>query len=628
MPESVTATEAAREGTIRSKLPPEIRELLDAAQTDPGAPFESAAVAMLLQLRAEDPAGWQRARSMLKTVDGVTIAALERLTAPAGTDDGDGRATQAGDLIAAAENCVLFHDGEDAFADIECDGHRETWAVRSRGFRLWLQYRYFEAHGGAPNSEALRSALGTIEARARFRGEHAPVFRRVASTGDRLYLDMGNRAWQAIEVDSSGWRVVDRPPLRFVRSRTLRELPSPKRGASIGSLRSFLNLSDEDFTLAVAWLLAALRSDGPYPALVLTGEQGSAKSMCARLLSSLVDPQDAPLRSAPRDERDLFIMARNVHVLAFDNLSVVPAWLSDALCRISTGGGFASRQLYTDSDEVVIDAVRPIILNGIDAVVARGDLADRAIFLTLGAIPDADRRPESEILARFEAEKPGILGVLLDAIATGMRRLADVRLDRLPRMADFAKWAVACEPALFEAGAFMKAYTDNRAEAVSSVIDASPVASAIRELMRSRSAPWEGTPSELYGELSGIAGERVTAAKGWPTNAQALGRSLNQISSALRPTGLIIAKARNNKRRLICISKRTDSPRQNASLLSPAVTGAPFPPPVTEGDTNDGILQPLSESRTAEGDAFAALPLRPPSTPTTCDAYRKARDGE
>ena len=261
-------------------------------------------------------------------------------------------------------------------------------------------------------------------------------------------------------------------------------------------------------------LLAALRSDGPYPALVLTGEQGSAKSMCARLLSSLVDPQDAPLRSAPRDERDLFIAARNAHVLAFDNLSVVPAWLSDALCRISTGGGFASRQLYTDSDEVVIDAVRPIILNGIDAVVARGDLADRAIFLTLGAIPDADRRPESEMLARFEVEKPGILGVLLDAIATGMRRLADVRLERLPRMADFATWAVACEPALFEAGAFMKAYTDNRAEAVSSVIDASPVASAIRELMRSRSAPWEGTPSELYGKLSGIAGERVAAAKG------------------------------------------------------------------------------------------------------------------
>ena len=117
----------------------------------------------------------------------------------------------------------------------------------------------------------------------------------------------------------------------------------------------------KNFTLAVAWLLAALRNEGPYPVLVLTGEQGSAKSTCARMLRALVDPSQAPLRSVPRIERDLFIAAQREHVIALDNLSGVPAWLSDALCRLSTGGAYASRELYYNDEEVVLDAICPLI---------------------------------------------------------------------------------------------------------------------------------------------------------------------------------------------------------------------------------------------------------------------------
>ena len=203
-------------------------------------------------------------------------------------------------------------------------------------------------------TQALGTAIETIDAVAQRQGDPVKVFRRVAAFDGRRYLDLGDEKWQAIEVDSAGWRIVDRPSARFVRSRTMREIPPPLSDGSLEVLRSFLNLSDEDFVLAVAWILAALGSDGPYPVLVLTGEQGSAKSTCARILRSLVDPHHAPLRSVPREERDLFISARNAHVLAFDNLSAVSSWLSDALCRISTGGGYASRELYSDTDEIVI----------------------------------------------------------------------------------------------------------------------------------------------------------------------------------------------------------------------------------------------------------------------------------
>src|SRR5512146_2472226 len=96
-----------------------------------------------------------------------------------------------------------------------------------------------------------------------------------------------------------------------------------------------------------------------------------------------IDPNAAPVRTAPREERDLFIAAGNGHLLAFDNLSDLPAWVSDALCRLASGGSFAVRQLYTDRDEVLFQAARPIIPNGIEDIIIRPDLADRAIFLTL-----------------------------------------------------------------------------------------------------------------------------------------------------------------------------------------------------------------------------------------------------
>src|SRR4030095_2437794 len=160
----------------------------------------------------------------------------------------------------------------------------------------------------------------------------------------------------------------------------------------------FLNLASEsDLALVVAWLLGALRAGGPYPVLAIAGEQGSAKTVLSKLRRALIDPSVAPVRALPRDERELFIAASNGHVLAFDNISRLRPWLSDALCRLASGGGFPVRQLYTDQDEVLFDAARPVILNGIEDIVARPALADRAVFLTLEPIPEGRRRPEEEL---------------------------------------------------------------------------------------------------------------------------------------------------------------------------------------------------------------------------------------
>jgi hypothetical protein len=461
-----------------------LEDLVEKSAADQGAAFMPDVLERLAALKKEDRAAFEALRAQLKKV-GCRVTALDEAIAEESGESAGRKPTQAEILIGLAQDAELFRADDTGFADIHVNGHRETWPIRSKGFRRWLARRYFEKHGGAPNSEAVQSAINVIEAKAHFDGMEQCVHLRVGGLDGNLYLDLGDQTWRGVEIDAAGWRVIDNPPIRFRRSAAMKPLPVPVAGGSIKRLRAFLNVgSDRDFILAVAWLLAALRDCGPYPVLALAGEQGSTKSTFAAILRALVDPNTSPLRALPREDRDLFIAATNSHVLAYDNVSGLPAWISDTLCRLATGGGFAVRQLYSDQDEVLFDATRPVILGGIEDIVTRPDLADRALFLTLEAIPDERRRTERELWAAFRAELPGILGALLAAVAMGLARLSTTHLNKLPCMADFALWAKACETAFWPAGTFEAAYQDNRDEAVETVIGRERPSPAPRLLRR------------------------------------------------------------------------------------------------------------------------------------------------
>src|SRR5262245_39157636 len=370
----------------------------------------------------------------------------------------------------------LFHTAAGtAFADIMIDGHRETWPIRSKRFRAWLRRRYYGATGEAASAAEIRSALDLLEARAQFDAPERSVHVRTAEHAGHIYIDLADAHWRAIEIGPDGWRVIEYPPVRFRRPAGMLPLPAPEQGGSIEALNSFVNLSSgNDFVLIVAWWLAALRPGGPYPLLAISGEQGSAKTVLSKLLKALIDPNVAPVRALSREERELMIAANNGYLLAFDNLSGLPNWLSDSLCRLASGGSFAVRQLYTDDQEVLFESTRPILLNGIEDVVSRPDLGDRAIFLTLPPIKEVQRRPESELWREFEIARPRILGALLDATVHGLRATGCVHLEALPRMADFALWATACETALWPAGIFACAYAANRRAAIESIMEVDP----------------------------------------------------------------------------------------------------------------------------------------------------------
>ena len=300
----------------------------------------------------------------------------------------------------------------------------------------------------------------------------------------------------------------------------------------------------------------------------------------------------------PREDRDLFIAASNGHVLAFDNVSGLPAWISDTLCRLATGGGFAVRQLYTDQDEVLFDAARPVILNGIEDIVTRPDLADRAIFLTLEAIPEGRRRPEKELWAEFNAARPQLLGTLLDAVSHGIKRLPQTQLDSLPRMADFALWATACETELWRAGTFGAAYAGNRNEAVDSVIEGDPVGSAIRSLVGPRTE-WTGTASDLLGALDEEVGEKVRKSKAWPSSARAMSGRVRRAATFLRKVGIDIMFEREGRAgtRTIRIARKPEH--------APAVPSAPSasPAPSSEARYTNGFDQDDRRTNGRSADA-------------------------
>jgi hypothetical protein len=337
-------------------------------------------------------------------------------------------------------------------------------------------------------------------------------------------------------------------------------LPQPLTGGSIDLLPPFVNVDgDDDWRLLVAWLIAALRPRGPYPVLVLHGEQGSAKSTTARVLRSLVDPNKAGLRAEPREARDLIVAAHNSWIIALDNLSHLSGWLSDALCRLSTGGGFSTRELFSDQDEALFDAQRPCVVNGIEELVTRGDLLDRSVILYLPNIPQDQRRPERAFWQRFEEERPQILGALCDVVSDGLQRIDTTELPELPRMADFALWVTAAEATCgWRAGAFLEAYEHNRSAANSLALEASLLVTPLRSIAK---AGFHGTATKLLGRFNDTVPDDVRKQRGWPRNARALSGALRRLAPNLRETGIDVAflgQQGESRERMILVSSRQE----------------------------------------------------------------------
>jgi hypothetical protein len=483
--------------------------------------------------------------------------------------------------IAMAE-AELWHTGENVpYATItktDATGeHGEHYRLRSNDFKHWLSYRFYKERGRAPGPQPLASALATLEGVCQFEGEQHEVHLRVAGHDGRVFIDLRNDQWSAIEVDNSGWRVTPTPPVRFRRAKGGLPLPEPVRGGSVALLRQFTNVSDDQWPLLLGWLVGAFHPTGPFPIATLLGEQGSSKSTLAKILRRLIDPSTAPTRRPPRSDRDLMISAVHSWVVSFDNMTGISVDLADALCSLATGGALTTRQLYSDDTETILAACRPVVLNGIESPSTRSDLLDRSLVLELPKIGDADRRDERTFWAEFETAAPAILGALLDGVAAALRNADAVRaaMKTKPRMADHAVWVEAAAPALgLTANELRKAYKANRDAANSVALESNPVGSALLDLTRHRPRtlggklvsppplPFDGTAAELLKLIT--TGEREKQ-RGWPGNARALAGIVTRLSPALRSRGFSVEHLRRRGARIITIAYSPPGPRPSVA---------------------------------------------------------------
>jgi hypothetical protein len=542
-------------------------------------------------------------------------------------EKGPGASTRLVRLVQDAGVQLIHTPDQVPYAVLPIDGHRECRRLRSRDFRDWCQRQFYLAEGRGIGSQAVEDALGVLRGMALYDSPQRHVHVRLAEHEGRTYLDLGDSHWRAIEISAAGWGIVDSLPdgVLFRRPRSLLELPLPERGGSLDRLRDLLNIEGHaDWILMVTWLLQALRDTGSYPALALAGEQGSCKSSAARLLRSLVDPSSAPLRRPPRNEHDLVIAASNGWVVALDNLSHIPDWLSDALCCLATGGGYSTRELYSDDEETIFAARRPCILTSIEDVTTRGDLLDRAVPLTLPPLratgsQQRRRRAEREYQEAVEAARPGILGALLDAACAARQQLPHVRIESLPRMADYAELGVAAEQALgWDAGSFLAAYQGSRGQAHQVSLDSSLIYPALSSLLDSRTF-FRGTCTELLQLLSSRASDATKRHPQWPSRPHGLSGHLRRLAPDLAAVGIdILFPGRSAKVRTLHIRRQEPGCKTASQASSASSDGAAHSHHGTCADDADDAPDSASVTGSVTNDAHDA---RDAHDDAPCDAH-------
>lgn len=487
-------------------------------------------------------------------------------------DDAKESKTQASELIQLCSAAELFKTRDEReFATLDVNGHKETWALKSDGFRKLLRYQFYKQNQRTPSQQALTDAIDTLCSKAKYEGASHEVHTRFAMDGADLIIDLANENWEIVRVPPAGkWRVEAGGKVKFRRSKTMLPLPKPEEGGGLRLLDEFINAVDDDKVLAKVFILDGMIPKSSHVVAAIQGEQGSAKSSLSELIKMTVDPSKPSLRSLPKSEQDLAIAAQTNHFLAFDNLSGLSTQMSDALCRLSTGGGIGTRELYSNDEESVFDFKRPLILNGIDDIATRDDLRNRAIVLNLPTIDKSQRQAKTAFWNKFSEKHALILGALCDALSKILAEIPKVNLSELPRMADFAITGVAAERALkWEVGSFMKAYDGNQNEAIEAGLDSDPLASAIREYLASNST-LSGKAPEVINMLASKVHDRVTRSPGWPT-PKTLKNKLTRLKPALRTVHIeyeYIKTADERKHTLKkCLPQRSSSSSSSSQLL-------------------------------------------------------------
>ena len=290
-----------------------------------------------------------------------------------------------------------------------------------------------------------------------------------------------------------------------------------------------------------------------------------------------MDPtHKAGLASLPHDVEGFGVHGANDYVLGYDNVSKVEPWQSDVMCRIATDGGFRRRAMYENKEQVVYDVCAPMVLNGIPDFVEMSDLASRTITIRLQPIEPDARRDEASLDAAFRAAHPGVLGSLLDRVSRGLANVDGTKVSRLPRMADSARWVVAC----WGDESLLDLVNENQTEGVDVALDASPLARILFKYLgdgttlHGRSGEYRGTCEDLLDRLTNYAEvNRLRIPRTFPQTPRGVGTAVRRDAPAMRAKGHTVDFVKSNGDRLVHVKLAAPAPTSPTAPAEEPVAG-------------------------------------------------------
>lgn len=447
----------------------------------------------------------------------------------------------------------FLDDFNDSYASNPVGDHIELIQLKSKEFKYLLNRKYYDAYGKLLSSDAAIQVTTLFMAKAAHESNTRTLYRRVGLFNGNFYYDLVDSKWRAIEISKTGFRVLNKQPLLFQRTKNMNQQVIPSQSGSLSLFKKHFRFKQEhDRLLFIVYLVSCFIPDIPHPLLVFAGEKGAAKSTTMRMVRKIVDPARSDLMSLPSSDENLILSLANNYMSSFDNLDRITPDKSDLLCMASTGGAISKRTLYSDAEDTIISFKRCVTLNGINVVVSRPDLLDRSIILQLRRVPTDKRKTENEIWKDFDTDLPQLLGWCFITLSKAMGIYPNLVLKELPRMADFAKWGYAiAEAAGYSGQDFIDAYNKNQLQLNEEVLANDPVAAAILAFMNNK-ASWKGDWTTLLSTLDVLAKQKKINInqKSWPRAAHSLSRKMNEIKSNLEQAGISFEIRRNSTKEL------------------------------------------------------------------------------
>jgi hypothetical protein len=445
------------------------------------------------------------------------------------------------DIEVALELCnngmEFFHDqNHETF--VYFNGN--SFPLNSKEFRREISIKYNMHFKGkkALGTEILNQLIPLLEGKA-LSGPQYSLYVRVGKIGDAFAYDLGNQ--RIVIVEPGNWKIISNwnsqgiyNPFKSFPHQVAQKEPI---SGDPWQLFNYINVPKKLYLLIMVYTISCLIPEIPHPILHCYGLQGTGKTRLCGFLKDLIDPSSVENLITPNNQSDLIQVFSHHHFTVLDNLSDLSKGMADFLAKIVTGTGFSKRKLYTDDREVIYNLKRAVCINGIPMVITRPDLMERAILIPLEQIKAKKRKTESELMKAFEQAKPTILGGMFDALSKAMANYSTLNLEKLPRMADFAKWGNLIAEALGEKGSdFIKAYSSNQKIQNSEVVKNDTLAQAVISLMGTNDK-WEGTVKEAFKALKGTA-QPDREDNSFPVSSNKLRGHLERIKVTLEAEGI------------------------------------------------------------------------------------------